>query len=135
MRIFFYGLFMDESLLANKGVKPARAHLGFLEGYELRIGERATLIPRPGSRAYGVVMDIAHADVTRLYSESSVADYLPVPVIVDLTDGTQVRATCYILPARKVTGTNKAYAGSLLEIAAKLEFPDTYLEEIRKSKA
>ena len=33
---FFYGLFMDESLLASKGVIPSKATVGYVNGYSLR---------------------------------------------------------------------------------------------------
>ena len=51
--IFFYGLFMDESLLVSKGVQPTEPTTGYVEGYGLQIGERATLLPEANSRAYG----------------------------------------------------------------------------------
>ena len=133
MRVFFYGLFMDESLLAKKGIKPSEINLGFVDGYGLRIGERATLVRCPDSRAYGAMMDIAPSDATELYSEESVSGYVPEPVIVELMDGKQVEATCYNLPSDKVTGTNKRYADSLLEVATRLDFPDFYLDQIRQA--
>ncbi len=134
MRVFFYGLFMDERLLATKGIKPTNVRLGFVDGYGLRIGERATLVRRPNDRAYGAVMDIAPNEATALYAEDSVADYLPEPVTVELMDGTEVEATCYNLPSAKVTGTNKDYAESLLEVASRLGFPDSYLDQIRQAR-
>ena len=95
MRVFFYGLFMDQDLLATKGIMPAEIKRGYVDGYGLRIGERATLVRRPDSRAYGVMMDITQGEATDLYAEQSVADYLPEPVNVELIDGKQVAATCY----------------------------------------
>ncbi len=134
MRVFFYGLFMDESLLATKGIKPTDVSVGFVDGYGLRIGERATLVRRRGGRAFGTMMDIAPDEVMELYAEDSVADYLPEPVTVELMDGTKVEATCYNLPSAKVTGTNKDYAESLLQLAGRLGLPDSYLDEIRQAK-
>ena len=133
MRVFFYGLFMDERLLATKGIKPADVNLGFVDGYALRIGDRATLVRRPACRAYGAVMDIAASQATELYAEDSVADYLPEPVIVERSDGKQVEATCYNLPGDKVTGVNRDYAESLLDLATGLGFPDSYLDQIRQA--
>jgi len=118
VRVFLYGLFMDESLLATKGIKPTDVNVGFVDGYGLRIGERATLVRRPGGRVYGAVMDIALNEATELYAEDSVADYLPEPVTVELMNGTEVEATCYNLPSANVTGTNKDYAESLLQLAS-----------------
>jgi hypothetical protein len=60
--VFFYGLFMDESLLASKGVRPTERTVGYVDGYVLRIGKRATLLPEANSRAYGVLMKFASAD-------------------------------------------------------------------------
>ena len=125
---------MDERLLAAKGIKPTDVSLGFVDGYGLRIGERATLVRRPNGRAYGAIMDIALNEATKLYAEESVADYLPEPVTVELMDGTEVEVTCYNLPSAKVTGTNKAYAKSLLQVASRLGLPDAYLDEIREAE-
>ena len=123
---------MDQSLLANKGVEPSEVNAGFVDGYGLRIDERATLVPSPGTRTYGVVMEIAPGRVKELYEDASVADYRPEPVIVELEDGARVEATCYSLPGDKVTGTNEEYGTSLLEVATRLGFPDSYLDEIRR---
>jgi hypothetical protein len=125
---------MDESFLKTKGIKPNKVSVGFVNGYGLRIGERATLVRRPDGRAYGTMMDISPGEAKELYAEDSVADYLPEPVTVELMDGTQIEATCYNLPSDKVTGANKDYAASLLDVAIRLGFPDSYLDQIRQAK-
>ena len=79
-------------------------------------------------------MDITPSEATELYAEESVADYLPEPVIVELMDGTQVEATCYNLPGDKVRGVNKAYAELLLDVATRLGFPESYLDQIRRPR-
>jgi hypothetical protein len=134
VKIFFYGLFMDESLLATKGIEPSEIRIGFVNGYALRIGERATLVRRPGSRAYGVIMEIAPGEANELYAEPSVADYQAEPVIAELVDGTRVDAACYNLPGDKVTGANRKYAEALLDVATRLGFPDAYLDQIRQAQ-
>ena len=133
MKVFFYGLFMDEGLLAKKGIVPSDAVVGYVDGFSLRIGERATLLRFAGTRAYGVMMEISSVEVKNLYSESSVADYVPEPVTVQLVDGSQVEASCYILPGDKITGTNKGYAEALLDVAKELDLPESYLGEIRQA--
>lgn len=125
---------MDEGLLQAKGIKPAEVSVGFVNGYELRIGERATLVRCPDGRAYGAIMDIAPGEAEDLYAEDSVADYLPEPVTVELMDGTRVAATCYNLPRDKVAGANKDYAELLLDVAIRLGFPDSYLDQIRRAR-
>ena len=133
MKVFFYGLFMDKGLLSRKGITPSEAAVGYVEGFGLRIGERATLLRSAGSRAYGVIMEISAVEAEDLYSDGSVADYVPEPVTVHLTDGSQVEASCYNLSGDKITGTNKVYAEALLEIATELGFPESYLGEIRQA--
>ena len=131
MKVFFYGLFMDEDLLAEKGISPRNAVVGSLDGFALRIGERATLLRSAGTRSYGVVMDVGPNETKALYTEPSVADYAPEPVAVELADGSTVDAVCYNLPVEKVTGTNTVYAKALMEVARRLDFPDSYLDQIR----
>ena len=62
VRVFFYGLFMDETILAEKGVTPSWATSGFVDGFRLYIGKRATLVREANSRSWGVMVDIAAAD-------------------------------------------------------------------------
>jgi len=131
--VFFYGLFMDEALLASKGIRATEPAIGYVEGYGLRIGERATLLPEPNSRAYGVVMKLAPEDVTALYSDPSVADYVAETVVVSLPGNAEVSAECYNLPAGKLVGANPEYAAALLALATKLGLPDRYLVHIRNA--
>ncbi len=133
--VFFYGLFMDQTLLAAKGIRPSRALAGHVDGYVLRIGSRATLVHDKNHKVYGVLMTLGAEDVTALYSEESVADYEAEIVSVALADGTHEAAVCYILPESKLNGTNAQYASALLELAARLNFPRHYLRQIRNQAA
>lgn len=130
--VFFYGLFMDESLLAAKGIRPSSATVGYVDGYGLRIGARATLVPDESNKAYGILMNMRAEDVRTLYSDDSVADYFAEAVSVVLPDGTVETAVCYNLPESKLQGTNAQYASSLLALAGRLGLPRDYLEQIRK---
>ncbi len=133
MKVFFYGLFMDKGLLARNGITPSEAAVGYVDGFGLQIGERATLVRSEGTRAYGIMMEISAVEAKDLYADSSVADYVPEPVIVQLADGSQVDASCYNLPGDQITGTNKGYAEALLGLATELGLPESYLDEIRQA--
>ena len=133
--VFFYGLFMDQSLLAAKGIRPSRASVGHVDGYVLRLGRRATLVQDKNHKVYGVLMTMGAEEVTALYSQESVADYAAEIVSVALADGTHEAAVCYILPESKLKGTNAQYASALLELAARLNFPRHYLRQIRNQAA
>ena len=133
--VFFYGLFMDVSLLASRGIRCSHGIIGHVEGYGIRIGARATLVPEQGNRAYGLLVKMEPKDVEALYSDESVTDYVAEPVSVVLADGSQESAICYNLPKHKIEGANVEYALSLLSLAAKLGLPDGYLQQIRKQTA
>lgn len=133
MDVFFYGLFMDMDILAKNGMYPSNPRKGYLQDYTLKIGNRASLIPSKDERSYGVLMTVDAEILQELYAEPSVADYIPEEVIVHLESGDMVQAYCYNLPSELMTGTNPTYAASLHTLAKKLEFPESYLEKIKKN--
>src|SRR2546428_12161695 len=98
INVFFYGLFMDADALRTKGVQPAHPRRGCVSGFALRIGQRATLVPDPEARVYGVLMELSHDEIERVYAEPSVREYRPEAVIAELDDATQVPALCFNLP-------------------------------------
>ena len=66
--IFFYGLFMDDSLLREKGINPVNRRMASVENCSLVIGARATLVPCPGRTVHGVLFSLTHVEVDALYS-------------------------------------------------------------------
>ena len=133
IKVFFYGLFMDETLLASKGIRPTLSSFAYVEGFRLHIGERATLLPAQDSRSYGVLMEVTADQAARLYSDQSVRDYVAEHVVVHLRDEVRVSAVCYNLPASRVSGTNPEYAAALLALATRLRMPESYLAVIRSA--
>jgi hypothetical protein len=130
--VFFYGLFMDAELLVSKGFQPVHPRPALVQGFALRIGQRATLIPSEESFAYGIIMELSHAEIEQLYSEASVSAYRPEAVLARLPDGTNIPAMCFNLvvpPAQEEV--NPEYAAKLRELARKLELPLQYVESIR----
>jgi Gamma-glutamyl cyclotransferase, AIG2-like len=132
VNVFFYGLFMDAELLRSKGVHPTNPRAACVPGFALRIGQRATLMPSAESSAYGVLMELSHAEVEKLYSEPSVSAYRPEAVMVQLADGSYIPALCFNLvvpPAPEEA--NSEYAAKLRELAGRLKLPRGYVEGIR----
>ncbi|MEM7086744.1 MAG: gamma-glutamylcyclotransferase family protein [Bacteroidota bacterium] len=132
MEVFFYGLFMDRSILLKNGIEPSNLRRGYLNDYALKIGDRASLIPSKNEKSYGIVMNIDKDTIHGLYAEASVADYIPEEVNIITDTNESITATCYNLPAKSLTGTNKLYAKSLYKLAKKEGFPKDYLEKIKK---
>lgn len=121
---------MDLSLLQEKGLAPSKPVTAYVDGFGLRIGDRATLVKSENERAYGLVMTLTDQELLSLYGESSVADYVPETIEVsDLNNGTAT-ATVYNLPPALLSGRNKAYARSLAGVAKKVGLPDEYIKQI-----
>jgi hypothetical protein len=129
--VFFYGLFMDEELLEKQGIQVLSSAVGYVEGFTIAIGERATLLPEVGSQAYGVLMQLNPGSATALYEGQGLTDYVAETVTVQLPGNCTANAVCYNLPAKKPSGKNRAYAAALLALAARLELPDSYLEHLK----
>jgi len=131
-KIFFYGLFMDRSLLVEKGLHPEIIGPAVLPGYRIHIGERATLLRSASSRAFGIVMQLTGPEARTLYSEPSVREYVRERVEVELLDtGESVEADCYNLPPEVgLAGANPAYATELSRLVEALELDSAYVYEI-----
>ena len=129
--VFFYGLFMDEDLLRAKGVAPENIRPASLSGYQLRIGDRATLVPAESGLVFGVVVSLSHADLEQLYAEPSVQAYRPEAVLVHLAQGDALPALCFNLPEPPAASEHSAeYASKLRGLARRLKFPEEYVESI-----
>ncbi len=131
IEVFFYGLFMDAGLLRTKGANPVNIRPACVPSFALRIGQRATLLSNPRARAYGILMELTHAEIEKLYSDASVSAYRPEAVLCELADGSHVPAMCFNLvvpPAPEEA--NSEYSAKLRELARRLGLPSDYIESI-----
>jgi hypothetical protein len=136
IHVFFYGLFMDVELLAGKGIVPLNPRLAAVEGLGLRIGARATLVPAPGERSYGMVMELTHAALDALYAGPGLEQYRPEALTCTTLAGEVVSALCYNLPQEPPPQErNEAYAGRLRAVLRKLGVPPEYVERVGKNEA
>jgi|SRR5918911_2247381 hypothetical protein len=132
IEIFFYGLFMDDALLREKGIKPENRRVACVDDFRLVIGDRATLVPHANGKVYGVLFALTHAEVDTLYSDASVSAYRPEAVFAELADGTLVPALCFNLPVPPSTEErNPQYASKLKDLAARIGLPTGYVSSIR----
>ena len=118
-------------LLRAKGVQPTSPRLASVRGFGLRIGQRATLVPASDARTHGVVMELSHAEIERLYAEPSVRMYRPEAVVAELADGGQVPALCFNLEMPPRPGeSNDAYARKLRDLGRRLGLPADDVDRI-----
>jgi hypothetical protein len=128
---FFYGLFMDPDVLRQTGAKPANPRRAYVADFGLRIGQRATLTPSPGARAYGMLIELTHMELERLYDAPGLEDYRPEAVLAQPLEGITVPALCYNLPQAPASHErNPDYARSLQSVLAKLGFPEDYVASV-----
>ena len=128
---FFYGLFMDVELLRQSGAKPSNVRRAYVADFALRIGQRATLVPSSGARAYGMVIALTHAELERLYGAPGLELYRPEAVVAQLLDGGAVPALCYnLVEAPEPHERNPEYAKRLRSVLAKLGFPVEYVDSV-----
>ena len=132
IEVFFYGLFMDETLLREKGLNQQGRRLASVEDFRLVIGARATLVSCAGATAYGVLYSLTRGEVDALYSEDSVSAYRPEAVAAQLPDGGFAPALCFNLPAPpSADERNPQYAAKLRELAGRIGLPPAYVSSIR----
>jgi hypothetical protein len=130
--VFFYGLFMDDALLREKGMTPLSRRMACIENFCLVIGARATLVPCAGRSVHGVLFSLTHTEVDALYSEDSVSVYRPEAVSAQLADGSITPALCFNLPVPpSANERNPQYVSKLRELAARIGLPPSYVSSIQ----
>jgi hypothetical protein len=129
---FFYGLFMDAQVLRQAGTKPSNFRRAYVADFALRIGQRATLVPSPGDRAYGMLISLTRADFERLYSAPGLQAYRPEAVVAHPYEGEAVSALCYnLVQAPQPHERNPEYAERLRRVLESLGFPDEYVASVK----
>jgi hypothetical protein len=128
---FFYGLFMDHDILRETGVEPINPRRAYVEEFALRIGQRATLIPSPGTRAYGMLFALKHSELDRLYAAPGLEQYRPEAILARPLEGTPTPALCYNLrEAPRPHERNPEYAARLQRVLTILDFPAEYVASV-----
>lgn len=128
---FFYGLFMDIDVLRGSSVVPSNPRRAYVDDFTLRIGQRATLLPSAGARAYGMLMALTHHELERLYTAPGLELYRPEAVLAQTLGGAPVPALCYNLcEAPASHERNPDYAMRLQRVLSKLNFPPEYVAAV-----
>jgi hypothetical protein len=129
---FFYGSYMNTSVLAEAGLRPDRFLVARLAGYEIRIEPRANLVAAPGGEVYGVLAEATHAELARLYAHAQDVlgeTYVPHPVLVETDEGARP-ALCYISPSMAPRAAERAYVDRILAPARQFGFPAEYIARL-----
>lgn len=128
---FFYGLFMDSDILRESDVAPENPRRAYVDGYALRIGRRATLVPTSGARAYGMVISLTRDELDKLYAAPGLEHYRPEAILAQSMAGESLPALCYNLREAPGPGeANTEYAARLRAVLGKLDFPPEYIASV-----
>jgi cation transport regulator ChaC len=130
---FFYGSFMNPRVLARAGVRPATPRRGRLDGWDIEIRPRATLVPSKRHSVYGILAKVTHADLRKLYVKDwfGFGAYLPEAVMVSDRQRRRVPAMCYIAWRRGEGRPTQEYLDKVVATAVKYKFPHSYIERLR----
>ncbi len=113
---------MDSDVLRESRAEAANPRRGYIDGYGLRIGRRATLVPDPGSRA------LTHDELERLYSAPGLEDYRAEAVLARTLEGEALPALCFNLRQAPRSGeANADYAERLRAVLRRLDLPAEYV--------
>ena len=129
--VFFYGTFMSPAVLMKHGVTPGRIVPARLNGFELCIRPRGNLARSNSSCVYGVIAEVTHDDLARLYSdleERFGLKYLPEPVLAEALDGSVRPTLCYVAPHMDDAPAPKEYVDELAEAVRAAGLPEWYAE-------
>ena len=128
---FFYGLFMDVDVLRQNGTNPSNPRRAYVSDFALRIGQRATLVPSHGARAYGMLFALTHSELERLYGAPGLELYRPEAVLARVLEGGTTPALCYnLIQAPEPHERNPEYAKRLQDALTKLGFPREYVASV-----
>lgn len=122
--VFFYGLYMDPEILRQKNVEARNPRIGSVANYELRIGNKATLLRSPGGTAYGVVYSLTHSEIKSLYWGAGLHEYAAEVVIVKVGKEENFAALCcnLVVPP-DAEESNPVYQSQLNSTMKKLGVP------------
>lgn len=122
--VFFYGLYMDAEILALKGVQALNPRKAVAPGFELRFGEKATMLRQAGKQTHGMLYSLTHDDINKLYWGAGLNQYRSEAIMVDTAEQSGVAALCCnLLDPPKDNESNPEYASKLKQVMQKLGLP------------
>lgn len=136
VRVFFYGSYMNPSVLREVSIVPNRFEVARLDGYDIRIAPRANLVLSKQHCVYGVLVEATHAELDRLYAHAKDLlgeIYLPHPVLTQSDTGGWFPALCYIASTMVERRPDPAYVERIVAAAREFGLPPWYIERLESA--
>ena len=124
--VFFYGLYMDPTILQQCKVEPRAAKIASAKGYQLRIGHKATLLRKPDAVAHGIVYSLTHAEINALYQGAGLTEYVAEAILVESNGETFAALCCNLLSPPAEDESSPEYTQKLITTMIKLDVPVTF---------
>jgi len=130
---FFYGSFMNPEVLAKADVRPTEAQMGRLDGWDIKIAPRATLVPAGAKSVFGILAKLTHTDLEKLYIKDwfGFGIYLPEAVLVADAAERPVPALSYIAWEMEGGSPSPEYIQKVVTVAQHFKFPDWYIDRVK----
>ena len=131
--VFFYGSYINRSVLREVGLVPNRFEVARLDDYDISIRPLANVFESKGRTVWGVVASATGQELDRLYAHARNilgGVYLPCPVSVSTGSETIEAALCYIADSLPEAPANADYVHRILAPARELGFPAEYIERL-----
>ncbi len=127
--VFFYGSYINRSVLKEVGVEPDHWEIARLSGYDIRIKPRANLVRAEPGMVYGILATATHVELEKLYSHALEVlgeVYKPEAIMAETTEGHWRPALCYISHTMQERTTDPEYLARILKPAKAYGFPAWY---------
>ena len=131
--VYFYGSYINDQVLAESGITLTHWDAARLDGFDIVIAPRANLVPKDGASVYGILTQVTHEQLERLYHHARTVlgeTYLPEAVMVTTNANRQYPALCYICHDMVPRSPDPAYVSRILTPGRKYGFPEAYLARI-----
>lgn len=133
--VFFYGTFINPEVVEKAGAALHEVEVARLPGFDIDIGPLANLVRSDQSTVYGVIAQMTHADLQKLYTMAWVGTYLPEAVLVQTRDGRLVPAMTYIKPSMHREQPAEEYIDRIVEPGRRYGFPQWFLDRLESFRA
>lgn len=130
---FFYGSYMNLSVLKEVSLVPDNVKVARLLGFDISIRPLANLVRSDQHSVYGILAPATHRELDRLYSHARDVlggVYLPHPVVAHGLDGELIPALCYIAPTMEPQRASNDYIDRIVAPAKTFAFPRWYIERL-----
>jgi len=130
---FFYGSYINLKVLNEVNIYLENLEVARLPGFDIEIKPYANLIKSAKDCVYGILTQLTHDELKKLYSHAEEVFhelYQPEAVLIQTSDDKWVAALCYICHNMKDRPADKNYIDRIVQPAKEYGFPTWYIEKL-----